>query len=187
MEEHIKLHRAPAPGEKTSEDSEGTRADGEDPVPARKPSDPTATTRSGLCDLCGVNTTNLYQHKRTVHPDANTFRCTCCHLVFTDEKEYNEHMSREARAGGQKQYVCPEEGCGEIFTKLGSWRCHIRDNHSESRSACNKCNKVTLPTCLKTWTMDRTVTGGLRTSSELLKDFGAIGQIFALFFQEWRC
>ncbi|CAG0918940.1 unnamed protein product [Notodromas monacha] len=100
------------------------------------------SNRGGLCDLCGMNTPNLYLHKRTVHPDVTMFRCSCCQNVFADERRYLEHVTKESRLGAGRKYVCPEEGCGEIFSRLGPWRSHIRNVHSDSRSACSKCGKV---------------------------------------------
>ncbi|XP_019427364.1 PREDICTED: transcription factor IIIA isoform X1 [Lupinus angustifolius] len=96
-------------------------------------------------------TRHLAQH------EGKTFKCPIqnCNLLFSLQsnmkrhvKEMHNESSTSTSAEGQKQYVCPEVGCGKVFKYASKLRKH-EDSHVKLESVEVLCLE---PGCMKHFT-----------------------------------
>lgn len=85
------------------------------------------------CSHCSSFTTSsdmvLTQHLQSVHPEAKTFGCTMCSLIFQEEKDREEHewawhTLKLDHHGNQLVYRC--HFCDKRITTLPSFSSHLQ-------------------------------------------------------------
>ena len=73
-----------------------------------------------VCELCGVDSSSLDQHKRDVH--LNNVLCECCDKIFSRPYHLKDHLKNK----GKKVNDCdndPCEHCGKKFKTKKSLKC----------------------------------------------------------------
>ncbi|XP_075735801.1 uncharacterized protein LOC119186202 [Rhipicephalus microplus] len=102
------------------------------------------------CSHCSSFTTSsdvvLTRHLQSTHPEAKTFRCTMCSLLFQEEKDREEHewawhTLKQDHCGNQLVYVC--HFCDRRITTLPSFSFHLRRHlgSHEKMFLCPTCGK----------------------------------------------
>lgn len=123
------------------------------------------------CDFEGCtekfkDPTLLRQHKRTFHLKIKTFRCRYCPIKLNSQEEYDEH--KKVNCGeksvaceicgkfinklnlkchlaihkGERNWICPVEGCGKAFLLKNKLAQHSKSHSTECTFVCTLCNSA---------------------------------------------
>lgn len=123
------------------------------------------------CDFEGCtesfkDPTLLRQHKRTYHLKIKTYRCRYCPKKIYSQEEYDQHKTENcgvksvachicgkfinkmnlkchlAIHKGERNFICPEEGCGKAFLLKNKLKQHSKSHSTECNHECIFCKSA---------------------------------------------
>ena len=77
-----------------------------------------------ICEMCGVDSSSLEQHKRDVH--LKNILCECCDKVFSRPCNLKVHLkNKAAKAEGPPRLTCHKCGktCGSNYCEKNNEEC----------------------------------------------------------------
>lgn len=110
--------------------------------------------------------TLLRQHKRTYHLKIKTYRCRYCPKKIYSQEEYDKHKTENcgvksiachicgkfinkmnvkchlAIHKGERNFICPVEGCGKAFLLKNKLQQHSKSHSNECSYECSFCKSA---------------------------------------------
>lgn len=103
-----------------------------------------------FCNALFLNEKSLKIHERRKNCQLNTFECSHCKKVFTDENLFDQHVKSnhgentpkpEVSSEPAKKYKCTYENCTKSFNMLSTFRDHQRTHDQTKPYICSICGR----------------------------------------------